>query len=179
VSIEALKRAAALVEQHKLDVEFRQMAGEQLDFGDSAFDGILCMSAFHHMDLDRAASEFARVLRPGGRLVLVEPLASNPPAWIYRRVGKIFSREATSEETPLHVRDLKFLRKHFRKVEWRGMYMMCLVPFGLDRMWNKSNPLVHRVTQKIFDWLSPLDSALLRIPGLRRMAWKIAIIAER
>jgi len=179
VSIEALKRAAALAEQHGLEIEFRQMAGEQLDFGDSTFDGILCMSAFHHMDLDRASKEFARVLRPRGRLVLVEPLASNPPAWIYRRIGGVFSREATSKETPLRVQDLNFLHRHFRKVEWRGMYMLCLVPFGVDRMWNKSNPFVHRVTKRLFKWLSPIDSGLLRVPGLQRLAWKIAIVAER
>jgi SAM-dependent methyltransferase len=97
------------------------MPGENLRFEKDSFDGILCVSAYHHMDQERAATEFARVLRPGGRLVVIDPCATNPSAWLYRRIGDLFSREATSRETPLRVRDLRILRKHFGKVEWRGM----------------------------------------------------------
>jgi 2-polyprenyl-3-methyl-5-hydroxy-6-metoxy-1,4-benzoquinol methylase len=179
VSAVALERAAALARRHGVELNLQQMPGEDLRFQEGSFDGILCMSAYHHMDRERAASEFARVLRPGGRLVLVEPLATNPPAWLYRRLGRFLSREATSEETPLRVRDLRFLRQHFRKVEWRGMYLLSLGLFGLDRIWNNANPLVHRITAAAFKWMSPLDSAILKIPGLQRIAWKIAIVADR
>jgi 2-polyprenyl-3-methyl-5-hydroxy-6-metoxy-1,4-benzoquinol methylase len=179
VSAAALERAALLASRSGVTIDLRQMPGENLNFEDGTFDAVLCMSAYHHMDQERAASEFARVLRPGGRLVLVEPLATNPPAWLYRRVGRFLSREATSEETPLRVRDLRFLRQHFRKVGWRGMYLLSLGLFGLDRIWNNSNPFIHRVTKTAFRWVSPLDSAVLKIPGLQRIAWKIAIVAER
>jgi 2-polyprenyl-3-methyl-5-hydroxy-6-metoxy-1,4-benzoquinol methylase len=179
VSTAALSRAEALARRHGVDVNLHQMPGEDLRFENEAFDGILCMSAYHHMDQERAASEFARVLRPGGRLVMVDPLATNPPAWLYRRIGKFLSREATSKETPLRVRDLRSLRKHFGKVEWQGMYLISVGLFGLDRIWSNSNPLVHRVTAAAFKLMSPLDSGILRIPGLQRLAWKIAVVAQR
>lgn len=179
VSRGALERAEELARRCGVQIDFHQMAGEDLHFEDASFDGILCISAYHHMDQERAASEFARVLRPGGRVVMIEPLASNPPAWLYRRIGRFLSREATSEETPLRIRDLRILRQHFSKVEWQGMYLFSLGLFALDRIWNNANPAVEAVTKRAFRWFYPVDSVLLRIPGMSRIAWKIRIVAER
>lgn len=179
VSGVALARAETLAKRCGVTVDLQEMPGEDLRFEKSSFDGILCMSAFHHMDQERAASEFARVLRPGARLATIEPLATNPPAWLYRHIGGLFSREATSRETPLRVRDLKTLRKYFKKVEWRGMYLLSLGPIGMERLQRDPSPWLLRFTEGAFRWLSPIDSAVLRIPGLERIAWKIGIVAER
>jgi 2-polyprenyl-3-methyl-5-hydroxy-6-metoxy-1,4-benzoquinol methylase len=179
VSIAALARAEALAERHSVKLNLHQMPGEDLRFENDAFDGILCMSAYHHMDQERAASEFARVLRPGGHLVMIDPLATNPPAWLYRRIGKFLSREATSRETPLRVRDLRFLRERFGTLEWQGMYLFSVGLFGLERVWRSPNRSAYNVAAAAFKWVSPLDSAVLKIPGLQRIAWKIAVVARR
>jgi 2-polyprenyl-3-methyl-5-hydroxy-6-metoxy-1,4-benzoquinol methylase len=179
VSGEALKHARDLAELYGVKIDFQQMAGEDLHFKDQSFDAILCMSVYHHMNLEMGAREFARVLKPGGRLVMVEPLATNPAAWLYRRVGRFLSRESTSEETPLHIGDLRFLRGEFSCLRWRGKYLLSLSLFGLDRIWNNSNPLIHRITRLAFKWVSQADSALLYLPGLQRIAWKLCIVADR
>jgi len=154
------------------------MPGEDLGFETQSFDAILSVSAFHHMDHKRAASEFARVLRPGGRLVMIDPLVSNPPAWLYRKLGHFFSREATSEERPLRVRDLAVLRQNFHKVTWTGMFLFSVALFGVDRICHAS-PRVQALTAAVFKAVSPLDKTLLRLPILPRIAWKIAVVAER
>jgi 2-polyprenyl-6-hydroxyphenyl methylase/3-demethylubiquinone-9 3-methyltransferase len=179
VSTAALARAKDLAQRYRVNLNLQQMPGEDLRFADAAFDGILCVSAYHHMDQERAAREFARVLRRGGRLVMIDPLATNPPAWLYRHTGRLFHRESTSEETPLRVRDVRTLQKHFDKVEWRGMYFLSVGLISLERIWRKPIPLLGRFTESAFKWSSPLDSALLAIPGLQRIAWKIAIVAQR
>ncbi|MGB2605342.1 MAG: class I SAM-dependent methyltransferase [Candidatus Sulfotelmatobacter sp.] len=178
VSAEALERARELARRCGVAPEFLRMAGEELHFSDESFDAILCMSAFHHMDLDRASREFVRVLRRGGRVVMIEPLATNPPAWLYRHIGRLFAREATSEETPLRVKDLKVLRKYFRRVQWQGMFLMSVALFGLDRIAGNSNSVVHSLSESAFTYVFPLDSVILKIPGLQRIAWKIGVVAE-
>jgi 2-polyprenyl-3-methyl-5-hydroxy-6-metoxy-1,4-benzoquinol methylase len=178
VSPIALAHADELARRHGVKLDLHEMPGEELRFEDGAFDGVLCISAYHHMDQDRAASEFARVLKPGGRLAMMEPLATNPPAWLYRNVGQLFSREATSRETPLYVKDVATLRKYFEKVEWSGKYFVSVGLIGLERITKKPIPFVLRASRIAFRLTSPLDSALLAIPGLQRAAWKIAITAQ-
>jgi 2-polyprenyl-3-methyl-5-hydroxy-6-metoxy-1,4-benzoquinol methylase len=178
VSPKALAHASELARRNGVRLDLHEMPGEELRFEDGTFDGILCVSAFHHMDQDRAAREFARVLKPGGRLAMMEPLATNPPAWLYRHVGQIFAREATSKETPLRVSDVTTLRRYFEKVEWRGKYFVSLALIALERLPKKPIPLIYNASRLAFKLTSPLDTALLTIPGLQRIAWKLAITAQ-
>ncbi|NOH04911.1 MAG: methyltransferase domain-containing protein [Chloroflexi bacterium] len=53
------------------NVEVREMDAESLQFPDESFDFVLCCFAiFFFPQLDRAMSEFRRVLRPNGRIVV-------------------------------------------------------------------------------------------------------------
>lgn len=50
----------------------------RLPFRDGAFDKVVCTNSFHHYPDHRAAlKEMRRVLKPGGRLVLVDPRKDN------------------------------------------------------------------------------------------------------
>jgi ubiquinone/menaquinone biosynthesis C-methylase UbiE len=57
-----------------------QCAAETLPFADGAFDAVLGKQILHHLDLKIAIPEIARVLRPGGRAVFLEPLTPAPTA---------------------------------------------------------------------------------------------------
>ena len=53
------------------NVEFVQGDSENLPFGEGEFTAVLCTTSLHHYPHpDAAAQEFARVLAPGGRVVL-------------------------------------------------------------------------------------------------------------
>lgn len=51
----------------------------ELPFPEEQFDGAICSDAWHHMvQQDRVAKELARVLKPGGRVVILE---FHPQRW--------------------------------------------------------------------------------------------------
>ena len=73
LSAEMVRDATARAEVEGLNnlVQFRQGDAERLPFDDETFDAVLCECAFCTFpDKATAALEFARVLRPGGRIGL-------------------------------------------------------------------------------------------------------------
>ena len=56
------------------NLRFQKMNIEALDFADAAFDKIVCVESLEHLLFPhQALTEFHRVLKPGGRLVLTYP----------------------------------------------------------------------------------------------------------
>lgn len=50
-------------------------ASQRLPFPDATFDGVICIDAVNHLaDRQSVFHEWARVLRPGGRLVFTDPI---------------------------------------------------------------------------------------------------------
>jgi ubiquinone/menaquinone biosynthesis C-methylase UbiE len=59
------------------DVDLREGDAQALPFGDESFDTVVCTLALCSIANDRAAlAEMRRVLRPGGRLLLLDHVAS-------------------------------------------------------------------------------------------------------
>lgn len=65
--------------------DFRQADATQLPFSDDSFDVVISIFVWHHVeDWRRATAECARILRPGGRLILVDLLGAVFPAPVAR-----------------------------------------------------------------------------------------------
>lgn len=55
---------------------------ERLPFADASFDAITCANSFHHYPHQQiAVNEMRRVLKPGGRLLLIEGYRDAPWGW--------------------------------------------------------------------------------------------------
>ncbi len=60
-----------------------QADSERLPFDRDAFDVVTCANSFHHYPhQDRAVQEMRRVLKPGGRLLLVDGYRDRPYGWL-------------------------------------------------------------------------------------------------
>lgn len=56
----------------------------EMSFDDASFDGVFCAATLHHMqDPGHTVREMSRVLRPGGRLVMMEPNWLYPTNWLF------------------------------------------------------------------------------------------------
>ncbi len=92
-----------------LNVETRQGAAEDLPFADANFEIVTVRQAPHHFaDIRRAVREMARVVKPSGRLVVVDSTSPEDDELDrqYNHIEKL--------RDPSHVRN-------YRSSEWRAM----------------------------------------------------------
>jgi SAM-dependent methyltransferase len=84
-------------------------------FPDSSFDTVLCAFGLCAIPDDRrAVTEMARVLRPGGRLLLADHVAASASAlravqWLYERISVPLAGEYFRRRPLIYVRELGFL----------------------------------------------------------------------
>jgi ubiquinone/menaquinone biosynthesis C-methylase UbiE len=106
-------------------VEFVEGDAERLPFEIAGFDAVVNLISFHHYpNPSRAVAEFRRVLRPGGRLILVAfdrtstyiRLAQKANVWTQRIAGK--SWQKTSDEIVTLLRDAGFSKLTVKPVRY-------------------------------------------------------------
>lgn len=112
------------------NVEFVQGDAEKLPFADGAFDLVTCRIAAHHFpDVPAFVNESLRVLKPGGKLLLIDNTA--PEQDRFDR----FYNEVEKDRDPSHVRAWK-------KSEW--IRVLETTGFRLEAMVRFSKPFTFR-----------------------------------
>jgi ubiquinone/menaquinone biosynthesis C-methylase UbiE len=108
---------------------FITMDGENMTFADNTFDLGVEYGALHHVELDRALSELARVLKPDGEMICVEALRHNPLIHWYRQRTPHLRTEWEVDHI-LGVESLDIMKKYFGKVEVHFFHLtaLALVP---------------------------------------------------
>ena len=145
---------------------FQVMDGENLTFGDNSFDLGVEYGALHHVDLDRALQELARVLKPDGQMICVEALRHNPFIHSYRRRTPHL-RTAWEVDHILGVESLDVVRRHFRRVDVRFFHLASLaaVPF-------RKTPVFRPLRAA----LDAVDRVLLSSQAIGRFAWIMVFV---
>jgi ubiquinone/menaquinone biosynthesis C-methylase UbiE len=115
------------------DVDLRQGDAHQLPFTDAAFDTVVCTFGLCAIpDIDAALDEMTRVLRPGGKLILVDHVESTS------RLARGVQRALEVVTVPLASEH--FLRRPLTKLEQR--------PFTIERAERFKLGLIERVVAR-------------------------------
>lgn len=140
---------------------FVAMDGENMTFPDSTFDLGVEYGALHHVELDKALLELARVLKPDGEMICVEALRHNPLIHWYRRRTPHLRTEWEVDHI-LGVESLDVMRRYFGKVEVRFFHFTALALVPLRKTF-------------LFRWLLPvfnlIDRVLLSNQFIGKYGW--------
>ena len=90
------------------EVELLEADAEALPFPDASFDTVVCTLSLCAIPDERAAiAEMRRVLRPGGRLLLLDHIGSHWwPIWAVQRLLELFTARAAGEHQTRHPKPL-------------------------------------------------------------------------
>lgn len=130
------------------DIEFLVMDAESLEFEDASFDVVIGLGVLHHLDLAKAMPGIARVLRPDGVGLFVEPMGHNPAVNLYRRLTP---SERTEDEHPFKRRDLNSLREWFATVDLQFFHALSLgaIPFIGSRAFDRVLEILDIADQRL------------------------------
>lgn len=134
---------------------------QKLPFASASVDRIYGENFLMYVDPTAIGREAARVLKPGGRAVFLEPTAHHPFIRLYRRVGSPYRGTAPRYFT---LTDIARLAANFGTVTHEEHYLFSILalPFA-------AHPFLFAFA---FPPLYKLDRLFLRaIPALRRFGW--------
>lgn len=146
-------------------IGFYVMNAEQTTFPDKTFDLVCGTGILHHLNLSASYGEIARILKPGGRAIFMEPLGHNPFINWYR--GRTPAMR-TADEHPLRMSDLRLARTFFRRVDLRYYHCLDLLTVPLRNSF---------LFTPACCFASAMDRMLMAImPPFRRWAWMVTMV---
>lgn len=142
---------------------------ENSGLGDEKFDCIICSAVLHHLDLDAAYKEIARLVKKDGIVIGREALAHNPVFMWYRRSTPNLRTEWEVEHI-LRVSDIEKAYKYFGKIDIRYFHLavFAAVPFRSSFLFGPLSAILNAV-----------DAVILTMPGIQRLAWQGIFILSK
>ena len=140
-------------------------SAEALPFPDNSFDIVYSNAVMIHLDKQTAIREFYRVLKPGGKVILVEPMKYHPLVKIYRAVfaPKIWQDIAEY----ITFGDLHRFGEQFQACGHKEFFLLSFIAFYWE--FYLRDLVKFKQALKI---LTPMDAFLCNVcPPVARLAW--------
>ncbi len=152
--------------------------GSSLDcFADGEFDLVFASAALHHtLKYGPALDDLARILKPGGRLILAETLGNNPVLnaarrWRARLAGE---DEDQGEGIIISDREIELLRRRFRRVDVSPLNLLAMAKRVFRGHFTRPG------VRAFLGALEAADRFLLRVfPSLGRYCGEAVIVAVK
>ena len=145
--------------------KFLVMDGEEMSFENDTFDIAVEYGVLHHVDLDKALSELARVIKPQGKMMCLEALRHNPLIHLYRKRTPQLRTEWEVEHI-LGVESFELMKKYFHNVEAKYFHLLTLSLVPLRKTF------LFPILYPVFDFL---DKILLSTKLTGKYGWIMAI----
>ena len=151
--------------------EFKVMDAENLKFEDNTFDIVMSYGSLSYLELKKAYSEFVRVLKTDGKIIILDTLGHNPILNMNRRKYiKTGKRQKYHLDNIMTIQKINFAKKYFNEIDVKFFDLFVL--FGL--------PFKNSVIQKpLLPLLKGIDSIVLQIPPLNRLAFKFVMVLKK
>ncbi len=150
------------VESH---CKFVVMDGENMTFEDDTFDLGVEYGALHHVDLDAALAELARVLKKDGEMMCLEAMRHNPLIHRYRKRTPHLRTEWEVEHI-LGVESFEVMKKYFEKINVKYFHLMSLALVPLRKTF------LFPILLPVFNFI---DKILLSNKLIGKYGWIMAI----
>lgn len=101
----------------RLPIAFVHADSERLPFADGSFDIVTCTNSFHHYPHQQdVVCQMRRILRPGGRLMIIDGFRDNVIGWV------AFDVIITAIEKSVFHAPWTTMRRYFQKAGFRDIY---------------------------------------------------------
>jgi len=140
------------------------------------FDLVLCSAVLHHVDYKAALPVLRSCLKPGGRIVIGEPIAASPLLrWL--RAQLPIPVDASPDEVQFALTDIAAIAGHFRdpEIDYFNLFSRLnrFLPSGCNL--EKASAL----TRALIVFLMSIDRTLAGIAVMRPFFGAVTIIARR
>lgn len=132
-------------------------------------DVVFGMAILHHLDLDAAAREVLRVLKPGGRAIFKEPVRDSGMLRAARRLVPYRAADVSPYERPLALDELRRFASGFPCVRTRPFSLPFVNAVLASRRFDRWVPRAHEFDARL----------LARMPALSRYAGVYVLHAQK
>lgn len=164
-----IAKAKQAAEKMGLEVQFVEGDAECTNFEDNTFDIVTGGAILHHLNMDSAAKEIHRILKPEGKAVFIEPLGMNPLINIFR---KLTPKARSVDEHPLKTSDFNVLRKCFSGIEIYYFVFLGLLYLPIRMVFKRDFEL-------LLKFIQGLDDKALKIKFLQKLAWQVVLVLHK
>lgn len=175
ISPKSIENQKLIAAKTGVNINALLMDAHRLEFPSNRYDIVYGNLILHHLEIEKAAGEIHRVLKPGGKGVFRDVMKGNLFLQVFRFLTPFWR---TPDEHPLTNNDFAFLNKKFLKCEI-DQYILSGLPYlFLARIMN--NVIFRRMRLKvriprpdsIYANMDKIDCLLFRLmPFLKKQAW--------
>lgn len=145
-SVEVARRRAEVNDVAE-QIDFRVAAGEDLPYADASFDAVFGKAVLHHLDVEVAAPELHRVMRPGSRAAFSEPMGMNPILNLVRDHVPYPKKTPRGADRPLTYADINAWGQSFSSCEFREVQLFSMLERALG--FGKSLPRLRALDDRV------------------------------